>query len=358
MNKPGVIQIIDSLNTGGAEVLAVNIANGLYEKGINSHLCTTRKEGLLLRNIGESVGYLFLNKKKVFDIKAIIRFKKYLKINNINIIHAHSTSVFFAFCLKLTDPRLKIIWHDHYGKSEELNDRRIFPVNVISFFLDSIISVNTNLKIWCEEKLYCKEVYFLNNFPIFNCLDKITILKGNEHKQIVHLAAFRDQKDHKNLINAFENFIIKNNDWSLHLIGPINNDDYTKEILDLIKSKGLEKYIFVYGACIDIYNILNQATIGVLSSKSEGLPIALLEYGLAKLPAVVTDVGESSAVIEDNKSGIIVKPSSFLDLSKALNILANSEEKRSDFSELFHINILKKYSKESFLNQLIKIYTL
>ena len=358
MIKTGVIQIIDSLNTGGAEVLAVNIANGLYEKGINSHLCTTRKEGLLLSNIDESVGYLFLNKKKVFDLKAIIKFKNYVTKNNINIIHAHSTSVFFAFFIKIISPGIKIIWHDHYGKSEELNKRKIFPLNFISFFLNAIISVNTNLKTWSKEKLYCKEVSFLNNFAIFNCFDKTTILKGNENKKIVHLAAFRDQKDHENLINGFENFIKKNNDWSLHLIGKINKDSYTKKILDLIKTKGLQKHIFVYGACLDISNILRQATIGVLSSKSEGLPIALLEYGLVKLPVIVTNVGECSKVVENNKSGILVKPNNFLDLSKAMKELANSIEKRRQFSELLHKNVVKNYSKESFLNQLIRTYTI
>ena len=46
-----VIQIIDSLNVGGAEVIAVNIANGLSKEGVESHICTTRKEGLLKSNI-------------------------------------------------------------------------------------------------------------------------------------------------------------------------------------------------------------------------------------------------------------------------------------------------------------------
>ena len=38
----GVLQLIDSLNTGGAEVMAVNIANELYSQGFKSHLCATR----------------------------------------------------------------------------------------------------------------------------------------------------------------------------------------------------------------------------------------------------------------------------------------------------------------------------
>ena len=50
MNDLGVIQVIDSLDAGGAEVLAVNIANALSETGMNSHLCVTRKEGVLKKN--------------------------------------------------------------------------------------------------------------------------------------------------------------------------------------------------------------------------------------------------------------------------------------------------------------------
>ena len=99
MKKLGVIQIIDSLNAGGAEVLAVNIANGLSEHEINSHLCTTRKEGVLKENILKEVGYIFLNRKKTIDFYSIFKLSKYIKTNNITIIHAHSTS-----CLLYTSP--------------------------------------------------------------------------------------------------------------------------------------------------------------------------------------------------------------------------------------------------------------
>ena len=37
--------------------------------------------------------------------------------------------------------------------------------------------------------------------------------------------------------------------------------------------------------------------MGVLSSASEGLPLALLEYGRAGLPVVCTDVGNVSEVV-------------------------------------------------------------
>jgi len=356
MNKIGVIQVIDSLNTGGAEVLAVNIANALSEKGMNSHVCVTRKEGVLKTNINKNVGYLFLDRKKSIDIPAIINFKKYLKKYKIGIIHAHSTSSFFAFCVKVIFPRARIIWHDHYGKSQELNSRKRVPLIFFTFFFKSIISVNSDLKKWAEERLLCKQVYFLNNFPFFNNDEKNTELKGENNKRIVHLAAFREQKDHQNLLKAFSIFNTKNNDWSLHLIGKMYDDSYTKEIIDFIKMNQLENNIFVYGVCLDIKHILNQATIGVLSSNSEGLPVALLEYGLASLPVITTDVGECDKVIENNKSGIIVEKENYLVLCEAMEILALSDEKRKSYGAVHHKNIQKKYSREHFIQQLINIY--
>ena len=100
MNKKiKVLQLIDSLQVGGAEVLAVNIANTLSKQRIVSHLCATRKEGPLKENIEQAVGYLFLERKKTVDIKSIKKLKKYIKKNNISIIHAHSTSYFIAICV-------------------------------------------------------------------------------------------------------------------------------------------------------------------------------------------------------------------------------------------------------------------
>ena len=356
MNKKGVLQIIDSLDTGGAEVLSVNIANSLNQQKINSHLCVTRKEGKLKENLKDEVGYLFLGKKKTVDIKSILKLKSYILEHNIHIIHAHSTSYFIAFCIKVLNPRLHLIWHDHYGVQEDLKKRKLIPIKLISKYFDAIISVNNNLKEWSKTKLNCKKVFFLNNFAVFNNESKITVLKEKGSYKIVHLAAFREQKDHEILINAFHKFCVNNINWTLHLIGDAKNKRYSLKIIKLINNKKLNKKVFIYGACLDIKNILSQAHIGVLSSKSEGLPIALLEYGLAKLPVIVTDVGECNKVITNNISGFLVKPNNTEKFVSKLNILANSEALRNSFGTEHYNNVTHNYSKELFLNNLLDIY--
>ena len=147
MYKLGVIQLIDSLNVGGSEVLAVNIANDLLEQGVNSHLCVTRKEGVLFDNLKNKNRYIFVNKTKIIDLKALFSLRRYIKRNEIHIIHAHGSSSFFAICLKFLVPKIKVIWHNHYGYNINLKGFRLIILKLTSFFFSTIINRNYFFKL-------------------------------------------------------------------------------------------------------------------------------------------------------------------------------------------------------------------
>jgi glycosyltransferase involved in cell wall biosynthesis len=57
-----------------------------------------------------------------------------------------------------------------------------------------------------------------------------------------------------------------------------------------------------------VLEIVKLFRVAVLTSESEGLSNALVEYGLAGVPAVAFDVGGNRDVIEDEASGFLVKP--------------------------------------------------
>jgi hypothetical protein len=74
-----IIQIIDSLEAGGAERMAVNYANAFYNKIEFSGLVVSRKQGPLLQQLNHKVGYLFLNKKSSIDLRALSRLRWFVK---------------------------------------------------------------------------------------------------------------------------------------------------------------------------------------------------------------------------------------------------------------------------------------
>ena len=100
-----ILQIIDSLEVGGAERMAINYANALSQQIDFSGIVATRKEGSLKSHILPEVPFLCLNKRFAADIKAIYKLKMHCKKNDITLVHAHGTSYFTAFLLKLMHPK-------------------------------------------------------------------------------------------------------------------------------------------------------------------------------------------------------------------------------------------------------------
>ena len=337
--------------------MAVTIANSLASKGINSHLCSTRLEGSLKKNIKPDVHYFFLNKKTTFDIKAVFKLKNYVKKNKITHIHAHTTSYFLAFLVKLIQPSVKIIWHDHYGNSEYLHERSNIPLKLISKYFLAIISVNEQLQHWAIQSLKFKNAFCLYNYAVKSVENKSPIqLKGIEGKRIICMANFRKQKDHFNLVSAFKLIHEKYSDWSLHLVGKEFDDDYTEKVKDFIKSENLQVCIYRYGSVENSATLLQQADIGVLSSASEGLPVALLEYGLYQLPVVVTNVGDCHKVVTHNISGMLVASKNPHELANAIETLIHSKDKRSTFGEALYKKVRTNFSEEAYINKLLQIY--
>ncbi|MCM8569227.1 glycosyltransferase [Gramella jeungdoensis] len=297
-----ILQLIDTLHPGGAERMAVNYANALYDKGHDSHLICTREEGSFKALLNPGVSYLLLNKKSVFDIQSLLKLRKYISLNNIEVVHAHGSSWFYAILCKIIRKDFKVIWHDHYGNSEYLEKRPTQYLKCFSQFFDGIISVNKRLEKWAMDNLRCENITFINNFIYPNEREKNKIHIDNEAFNIVCLANLRIQKDHLTLMKACD-IISKKHSIVLHIIGKDFRDEYSKMIKREFKKRS---YLVYHGEVKDSFSFLENMNLGVLSSRSEGLPLTLLEYGLAGLSVVCTDVGECRRIVGNN--GILIPP--------------------------------------------------
>ncbi len=344
--KMGILQLIDSLEAGGAERMAVNYANALAKQIDFSGLVVTRKEGPLYNQIDKQVSYLFLNKKRSVDLAALFNLRRFVKKNKVTIVQAHSTSFFLAFLLKLMSPSVKIIWHDHYGDSEFLSKRPFLVLRLIAPFFNGIIAVNQNLKNWAQEKLYCKQSIYLPNFySEEKAVVEPTILNGIEGKRIVCLANLRVQKDHFLVLDVAKKMQLTHPEWTFHLVGKDFQDDYSKQIKSFIIENNLEENVFLYGTKQDVKNILKESTIAILTSQSEGLPVALLEYGYHKKPIVVTNVGEVSALVIDGENGLIVPAKQDQLFYDALVKLIKNKALQTNFGDAFYNTIIENYSE-------------
>lgn len=345
-----IVQLIDSLEAGGAEKMAVNYANALSKNIAFSGLIATRKEGQLLSQINQNVDYLFLNKKRRIDFSAIFKLRKYLINNDVDIIHAHSSSFFTAVLVKLILIKIKIIWHDHYGISQDLKQRKNLSLKFSSLLFSGIISVNTELKYWAVYYLWCSNVkYFPNFIGDFFPSNQEILLKGQAEKRIVCVANLRPQKNHKFLLEAAILVKDKFPDWSFHLFGKDFKDNYSVGLFKQIEDLGLSETVFFYGSVDDVSNVLKQCDIAVLPSLSEGLPLAVLEYGLHKLPVIATNVGEIKKIITSENDGIIIAPGNSNQFDQALSDLIIQKEKRVEMGKNLNEFIELNFSEASII---------
>ena len=349
-----IVQIIDSLETGGAERMAVNYANALSEKIEFSGLIASRKEGLLLNQIDKNVSYLFLKKKKKIDFGAVFRLRNYLNNNNIDIIHAHSSSFFIAVLVKIILPKIKIIWHDHYGISQDLSSRKSWSLKIGSLFFTGIISVNSALRDWAKSYLWCSNIIYFPNFILDSSISNEKInLNGSEGKRIICVANLRPQKNHILLINAANVIKDKFPDWTFHLFGKDFNDSYSDQLKKKVNDLQLQNMVYFYGTTNNVNASLLQCQIAVLPSLSEGLPLAILEYGLNRLPVIATNVGEISKIIISEKEGIMIESNNCNALVTAIENLIESEKYRNDIGLNLFNKVQKDFSAETILSNYI-----
>jgi len=357
-DKLRVMQMIDSLSIGGAERVSVNYANAIAQAGHFSFHCTTREEGMLKEFLDAQVQSLFMQKKSILDMRAYGRLVRYIKENDISIIHAHSSSFFTAVIAKLFTGA-KIVWHDHYGHSEKVSERQSLALKVGSLFFSYVISVNKLLEAWAKEALYIgkSKVEYIPNYADLTFDETIPNIPGQEGKRIVVLANLRPQKDHINMLRAFKSVLNKGyDDWHLLLVGRDWNNAYSDSLKEYIKMHEMNENVSILGGRNDTAQILKHCDVGVLSSESEGLPMALLEYGLASLAVVSTDIGECSAVLDDGRVGKLVQIRNSELLAEALEELLGDSKARESYASLYYEHIKLNYSKDMMINKIIEIY--
>ena len=348
-----IVQIIDTLNVGGAERMAVNLANAFTEHKLENSIICTRELGGLAVEVNDGTQINSLTKRHFFDVIAFIRGLKLLQKFKPSVIHAHSSSIFWATFYTMMLPNCKLVWHDHNGKRPNHNFIINIPFRLASILFDAVISVNEELKQWAINTLFIKSnrVRYLRNFPY---LKKVEFSRKEIELTIVMVANLREPKDHHTLINALS--ILKNKvDFNMRLVGKLNeSSEYTKSLKSLISHLKLEDEIVFVGEQ-RVEDELKKAHIGVLISKSEGLPVSLLEYGLAALPVVVADVGQCSAVVGDGEFGKVVPPNDPVALAHSLLDLIKDPNAASELGQSFEKHVRQNYGAEKFLEEYLEL---
>lgn len=351
------MQITDTLAAGGLERVAVNLANHLPREPFQSHLCVTRESGPLSELLSEDVKQLHLMRKGRADLRAVFRLVAYIRENKIRILHAHGTSVFIAVAAARFRPHPAVVWHYHFGRSA--TERAAWIYRFIAKAVGGIITVNQALADWSRDQLLIPPERIWS-IPNFVCVPATVPdppdLPGQRGTRIICVANLRPVKDQLNLLGAMKWVVREKPDAHLLLVGNGDNQIFQEKVLRTINEEGLKAHVTWLGPRNDVPVVLRHCDVGVLSSASEGAPLALIEYGMAGLAVVATNVGQCAEVLDEGRVGMLVPPKASRPLAEAILSLLREPEKRAELAAKFRERVRNEYSVECIMKRICHVY--
>ena len=297
-----ILQVITSLDMGGAETLVVNLIPRLQALGNTVDLCvfdgTETPLTQRLRKESPQTKIYALG-HGVYNPLYIIKLAKIMK--NYDIVHTHNSSpqLFVAlanlFCSK------KLVSTEHTTSNRKREWKWYAPIESWMYGqYNHVICISQIAEaklreymggVWLEKtNPKYKQISTINNgvdvMSISNAApDKHLLSLKGQRKAILMVAGFRDAKDQDTVVKALN--LLNSNDFEVWFAGVGIRQEIVKQ---LAESLGVSDRVRFLGLRTDIPNVLRASDVIVMSSHWEGLSLSNVEGMSAHKPFIASDV--------------------------------------------------------------------
>jgi glycosyltransferase involved in cell wall biosynthesis len=320
-----LVSIITTLELGGAQKVCLALHNGVKESG-NESLLIAGGEGILTNQLKSSNSVFILNSFKrnvsitqlYTELKNFIHLVQQLKKIKKNhphiIVHTHSTkaglmgrwAAFFAGIKK------RVHTVHGYGFNPYQNKLIWFGI----YFLELITSLITTHYVCVSSEDVKTGIRLFPKFAQKHSIIRAsvdqksmfipaTVIKEVHQDELFifgSISCFKKQKNIFDLLRAFEATYHKNNRVRLELIG---DGILRPKIEQWINEHNLQEKITLHGWQLVVAPLMHRWHAFVLSSLWEGLPCAVVEARLCKLPVLSYNTGGIKDVISSGENGFL-----------------------------------------------------
>ncbi|WP_160163395.1 glycosyltransferase [Haloferax elongans] len=332
MDSRHIAIFANSLRLGGAERVALNLANGFANTGHNVDLVLVSEQGELLSEVDESVSVVDLGAERV--LRSLAPLRGYLSTHRPDVVisigaHVNLVSV-WGRLTTMASPTLLLTEHSIMKRMPDERKASLMKVLARVFYplSDCVVAVSQGVL----DELRSEVGYRGNAEVVYNPIVSEQLLRDAEEplehpwfdsKTPVVLGAGRlaPEKDFPTLIRAFDRLTEKR-DARLVITGAGPERDTLEQ---LVKSRGLEESVEFAGFVDNVYKYMSNADVFVLSSLNEGFGMVIAEALACGTPVVSTDCPSGPAeILADGKYGSLVPVGDADQLSTAIdNMLAN-----------------------------------
>ncbi len=365
-----VFYLLDSLNVGGTETQAVELALRLPPSRYRITMGCLRAEGPLLEKLkGSAVRVQEFHPKGGLDspsgIYQVLRLAAYLRREKFDVVHTHDlwsnlmgvTAARLAAVPAIISSRRDLAHFDWYQGRRRRWLRRI--QNLSSIVLANATPIRDALI--AEDGFAPEKLRVIHNgvdtakfqraksdrHRLFPGMEdgKLAILVGNMHS---------DVKGHPWLIAAAPSVVKEFPNTRFVFAG---DGDCRSSFEGQVAALGMERNFIFLGRRADIPELLASCDIALLPSRAEGLPNAVLEYMAAGLPVIVSDVGGNAELVKDNVTGLLVPAEDSSSLADAVLRLLRDPDLAREIAHNGQTMAIQNFSFERLVQEVDELYT-
>ncbi len=169
------------------------------------------------------------------------------------------------------------------------------------------------------------------------------------------VATIRPVKDHRTFLCSAR-LVLDRYPMTRFLLIGTEDPKCARELRALSRTLGIERQLTWVGPVKNPLHLLPLFDVAVLSSRSEGMSNALLEYAAAGIATVATDVGAAREIIDDEVCGFLVQPRSPEAMADRICRLLRDDTLRRQFGEKAQRKIRESFSEEEILGEYSRLY--
>lgn len=329
-----VLTVVDALRTAGAETVASRIALGLDPDRFESIICSTRPSAQHLVDAVRAAGVdvLELDRRSRVDVWRWRPLAQLLRSGRVDVLHTHKFgSNLWAALLKPRSPLPVLIAHEH-SWSYERRPRRIVDRELIARRADAVVAVSPTDRqrmIELERIQPEKIVYIPNGTPdpptgrADAVRDELGLTPSNS--VVGTVCGLRPEKELGTALRALGRLAPHRPELRFVVVGDGPERGRLERLADEL---GVPALFLGQRANDEMPDLLAAMDVLVLSSRFEGMPLAVLEWMAAGKAIVASRVGGIPALLKDGDEAALVPPRDYVTFADEIARLLDDPAER------------------------------
>jgi len=320
-------------NSGGTERVTTVLAGALVQQGYEVHIITWYGGEVSFYALDPAIQlhYIFPNRDgSIYKdyLNSLLRYRKLIRLIKPDFLVDVCVALSLLSIPAIAGLKVKLIAWEHFNTGVSWNPYTAKLSRMLAAkFAHTVVTLTDGDKQHYEHKFGARHVISIPN-PV--------TLKPNgradlQVKRVLAIGRFTPQKGFDLLLPIWKQVHARAQDWKLIMVG---DGECRNEVMQLAESPGLADCVEFVPPSTNIAAYYLNASIYVMTSRFEGLPLVLIEAKAFGLPIVSYDCETGPRdIVRDQVDGVLVPHLDEAAFVESVLTLINNPQQRQIYAE-------------------------